>query len=146
MPNRGIRKNTNIIRIRVETIFVKKVKPVFPSPLIIALRDVFVYKNGQIKLNDIINVPARELWNRSLPNNFPRAKKTKKQKKPRSIQKEMDFFSVFFRFPWVFSAFCSETAGRSMEDKEFVMAVGNIIRGRAIPDKTPNKLNASSVP
>ena len=59
MPNRGIRKNTNIIRIRVETIFVKKVKPVFPSPLIIALRDVFVYKNGQIKLNDIINVPAR---------------------------------------------------------------------------------------
>ena len=44
-----------------------------------------------------------------------------------------------------FFAFCSETAGKSMEDKEPVMAVGNIISGRAIPVNTPNKLSASSV-
>ena len=126
--------------------FVKKVKPVFPSPLIIALRDVFVYKNGHIKLRDIINVPARELWNKMFPKNLPRVKNIIKQIKPSNIQNEMDFFNMLPSLPGVFSAFCSETAGSSMEDKELVRAVGNIIRGRAIPDKTPKRLNASSVP
>ena len=57
----------------------------------------------------------------------------------------MDFFSVCPRCEVLFSAFCSETAGKSIEERELVMAVGNIIKGSAIPDNTPNKLKASSV-
>lgn len=40
---------------------IKNVKPVLPRPFIIAPREVFVYINGHIKLNDIMNVPAIEL-------------------------------------------------------------------------------------
>ena len=111
----------------------------------IAPRDVFVYINGHIKLRAMINVPAMELSNKSFPRNFPDIKKARKQTKPRNIQNEMDFFSIFFKFRVVFSAVCSETSGISIEDKELVIAVGKRIRGSAIPDRTPNTLNASSV-
>ena len=65
--------------------------------------------------------------------------------KPSSIQKDSDFFSIPPSSSGVFSEFCSETAGKSMEESELVIAVGNIMSGKAIPDKTPNKLNASAV-
>lgn len=54
-------KKTKNNRIKVDAMLIKNVNPVLPSPLITAPREVFVYIKGQIKLKDIIKVPAREL-------------------------------------------------------------------------------------
>ena len=110
-----------------------------------APREVFVYIKGQIKLKDIIKVPANELWNRKLPKNFPIIKKPAKQAKPSNIQKEIDFFNMLESSLWVLFEFCSETTGNNIEERAFVTAVGNKISGSAIPVKTPNKLKASVV-
>ena len=52
---------------------------------------------------------------------------------------------MFLSLSGQWAAFCSETAGSSIEDKEFVIAVGNMIKGRAIPDNTPNIRRASAL-
>ena len=61
IPCLGIMKKTKYSRIEVEAMLIKKVSEVFPSPFIIAPKEVLVYKKGHIKLKDIIKVPASEL-------------------------------------------------------------------------------------
>ena len=75
----------------VEIILVQKVKPVFPSPLMIAPREVLVYIKGQIKLRDMINVPAKLLWNKNAPKNFPKVKNPIKQTEKKLKDNPIDF-------------------------------------------------------
>ena len=62
-----------------------------------------------------------------------------------TINNEIDFDTAFFILLRSPAADASDTAGRSITARELVIAVGNIIRGRAIPVKTPKMDRAVEV-
>ena len=61
IPNRGIKKNTPMIRIHRLVKFAIKEKKVLPSPLMILRSTVFVYRNGQIQASERMKSAARLL-------------------------------------------------------------------------------------
>lgn len=65
---------------------IAKDKVVFPIPLIMLIKVLFVYRKGHIQARVIMKSPAIELSNKKIPIHFPKASKATQQILPRKIQ------------------------------------------------------------
>ena len=87
-------------------------------------RAEFVYKNGHIQARVMMNLPAVELPNRTVPIQLPRTRKMKQQLSPRMKQDPATFF-IMLTISSRLSVVCiSATVGMSMMEIELVMADG----------------------
>ena len=130
-------KKTNPMRRKSPRIPLVKVRFVSPRPFNMLFKVVFKYKNGQIHARIVMNFPASSLEKTWLPRKFPNVKKNSRQPNPRNIQKEKVFLMVYFRDSSSPRACVSETRGRSINEIDPVRALGNKIKGSAIPVRTP---------
>src|SRR5699024_10461113 len=143
MPNRGMARKTPAIRTSSPATLIRKVKNVFPRPLMALIRAVLVYRNGQIHARVRMNFPAALLWKRTAPIRLPKIRKNRQHPRPRMKQLPTAFFRSFTIAVWFPAAWVALTAGISTVPTEFVIAEGKRMHGIAMPLSTPYVLRAS---
>ncbi len=129
--------NTLVIRITSPKELIKNVEVVFPRPLITLSSAELVYKNGHIQAKVIMNLPAIELPNKTVPIQFPKIRKRRQHPRPSIKQEPATFFIIFIISLRLLVVWISATVGISMMEMELVIAEGNRMQGRAIPVSTP---------
>ena len=123
----------------------KKSEVALPRPCRIPDNVLFIYKNGQRKLNSLIKYPANSLLNTRFPMNRPQNRKKAMQKKPRIEQYCIVWMTAFRISDFLPNAIFSEIIGSSITETEPVKAFGKNINGNAMPVKTPYILKAVAV-
>lgn len=136
------RYTLNIRTLRLAEL-IRKVVVVLPSPLMVLINAVLVYRKGQIQASVRINFPADLLWKIRLPRRFPVSRKQRQQNRPRIKQLPAAFPAMRRTSVRVPVERAAVTAGVSMVPTELVTADGKRMQGRAMPVSTPYVLSAS---
>ena len=144
MPNLGTPIKIIPILMNRPQIPLKNVTLVRPRPFSTLLNVVLRYKNGQIHASVLIKLPASWLEKTKFPRKSPKMMKKSRQEKPKNKQNRNVLFKIFFKAVVRPCAWDSDTLGSSIREMEPVKALGNKIKGSAIPVKIPYTLNAVS--